>query len=73
MTDVPVQYKKAVDKNVNLIMGACEDLIAIAEELGSDNVRLYHDEIVVEIKQNKKRKGRLEWLRRLMRKMMMRR
>jgi len=67
MTDVPVQYKKAVDKNVNILMDASEDLMAIAEELGADNFKVSSTQYVVEIKQNKKKKGRLEWLRKLMR------
>ena len=68
MTDVPVQYKKAVDKNVNILMDASEDLMAIAEELGADNFKVEGTRYVVEIrKQKSKKKGRLEWLRRLMR------
>ncbi len=49
MNDVPIQYKTATDDNVIKIMEAADCLIAIAEEIGDDNIELSNDKIIVKI------------------------
>lgn len=49
MTDVPSQYKAMVDKYTHDIMDAAREIMALAEELGSDNYECTDDVYVVRI------------------------
>lgn len=55
MTDVPVQYKKAVDGNIFLVMDGAKILLAIMEELGCESVFIENDDVAVEITKKRKR------------------
>jgi len=57
MEDVPGQYKKSVDDNIIKLMKAAEWLMTIGEELGSNNIKLSSDKIIVRVsKKGNKRK-----------------
>lgn len=47
--DVPKQYKNMVDKNISNLMNSAKDLMAVAQEIGDDNIEIEGKNIIVRI------------------------